>query len=145
MRGVTSWNKGRKGINYEGCKATQFKTGQLPHTWRPIGTLRINADGYLDRKVSDTGYAPRDWAGVHRLVWSEAHGPIPAGHVVVFKPGRRTTELGKITLDALELITRRELMLRNSIHTKYPPELVKLVQLTGAINRQINKRTKGNT
>jgi hypothetical protein len=50
---------------------TMFKKGQRPQTWKPIGSLRINSDGYLDRKVQDTGYPPRDWVGVHRLIWEE--------------------------------------------------------------------------
>lgn len=141
--GQVSWNKGTKGIVgvQEACRATQFKKGQMPHTWRPIGSLRVNADGYLDRKISDTGYPPRDWVGVHRLVWIEANGPIPDGHVVVFKPGRRTTVEADITLDALELITRQALMARNTVHN-LPPELASVVQLRGALSRQINKRAK---
>lgn len=37
-------------------------------------------------------------------------------------------------------MTRAELMRRNSLHTNYPPQLVSLVQLRGALNRQINRR-----
>lgn len=140
-KGHTSWNKGMKGWNSGGRSAeTRFKPGQLPHTWKPIGTYRVNADGYLDRKVSDTGYPPRDWVAVHRLVWAEAHGPIPAGHSVTFKPGRRTTELERITPDALELVSRQELMRRNSVHSRLPPELARLVQLRGALIRKIRNR-----
>lgn len=120
---------------------TQFKKGVVPHTWKPVGSLRVNADGYLDRKVSDTGYPPRDWRPVHRLVWEAAHGEVPQGHVVVFKQGRRTTDPELITPDAVELITRRELMARNTVHN-LPKSLVEIVQLRGVLNRQINKRAK---
>lgn len=142
--GLTPWNKGAKGVTgtQEACRATQFKPGAVPHTWKPIGTLRINADGVLERKVTDDGRGPRDWVGVHRLVWIEANGPVPDGHVVVFKPGRKTTELEVIAADFVECVTREELMRRNSYHTNYPPEVAKLIQLRGAINRQINKRAK---
>jgi hypothetical protein len=136
--GIVPWNKG---VSYQPggrVRETQFKPGNRPHGWVPIGSYRINGDGYLDRKVADDGRGPRDWVAVHRLVWIEAHGPVPADHVVVFKPGRRTTELAAITLDAVECITRRELLNRN----RMPPELQKLVQLRGALTRQINKRTK---
>lgn len=141
--GLVPWNKGTKGIAgvQEACRATQFKPGVRPHTWKPVGSYRVNADGYLDQKVSDTGYGPRDWRGVHRLVWEAANGPTPEGMVVVFKPGRHTTDPTLVTLDAVECITRRELMARNTVHN-LPKPLAELVQLRGVINRQINRRAK---
>jgi lipid A disaccharide synthetase len=74
----------------------------------------------------------RRWVGVHRRVWETANGPIPRGHVVCFLPGRRSGEVQKITLDALKLASRAKLAPRN-------PELAKLVQLKGAITRQVNR------
>ena len=71
-------------------------------------------------------------------MWERAHGAIPAGHAVVFRPGRFTTNPDAITEDGLELVTRAELMRRNTIHN-YPPELARLVQLKGAITRQVNR------
>lgn len=129
------WSRGR-------MRETQFKRGQLPKNYLPIGSLRVNSDGYLDRKISETGYGPRDWKSVHRIVWEEAHGPVPAAHAVAFKSGRRTADVSKITLDALELVTRQELMLRNSYHNNYPPEIGRLIQLRGALQRQIKKRER---
>lgn len=125
---------------------TQFKKGRPANEARnyvPIGSYRLSKDGYLERKVTDDpSFVPaRRWVAVHRLVWIEANGPIPDGHVVVFKPGRRTTVEADITLDALELITRQALMARNTVHN-LPPELASVVQLRGALSRQINKRTK---
>ena len=147
--GAVPWNKGLRGVVgvQEACRATQFKKGRPAEEARnylPVGTIRINADGCLERKLTDDpSLAPaRRWEPVHRLVWIEAHGPVPAGHVVVFLPGRRATELERITLDAVELVTRRELMNRNTVHAKYPPELARLVQLRGALQRQINRKTK---
>lgn len=128
------WSPGR-------MRETQFQKGKVPYTWKPVGTLRVNADGYLDRKVSDSGYPPDDWKAVHRLLWVEANGPIPVGHVVSFKPGMRTTVEAEITLDKLELLSRRQLLDRNSIHN-LPPQLVSLTQLRGALTRQINKRAR---
>lgn len=121
---------------------TQFKKGRAPsesRNYKPIGGLRVNCDGYLDRKLSDTGPSQKRWHPVHRLVWIAANGPIPRGHAVTFKPGRATTVLAKITLDAVELVSRAELMRRNSYHTNYPPPLRRLIQLRGAVQRQINK------
>lgn len=135
--GRVPWNKGRKGMPAS-SPATTFKPGTIPHTWKPVGSLRLVEDGILQRKVTDTGYGPRDWVAVHRLVWMEANGPIPDGYIVVFKPGRRTSVLGEITPDALEVITRAENMKRNSVHERYPKAIALAVQARGALNRKIN-------
>jgi hypothetical protein len=122
---------------------TQFKKGRPPseaRNYKAIGSYRVNADGYLERKLSDTGLPQKRWQPVHRLLWAAANGPIPEGHAVVFKSGRSTTALKKITLDAIELLSREQLMLRNSYHTNYPIEIRRVIQLRGAVQRQINRR-----
>ena len=56
-KGNTPWNCGMKGLPARGrAPETQFKKGQKPHTWLPVGSTRVSADGYLQRKISDTGY-----------------------------------------------------------------------------------------
>lgn len=137
QKGHVPANKGVKGISYPGMEATQFKKGQHPHTWKPIGTERLSKEGYLQRKVTDTGYPPRDWVGVHILLWRENHGEIPAGHKVVFKDRNKQN----IAIENLELLSNAEMMKRNSFHN-YPKEVAQLIQLRGAVQRQINKRSK---
>lgn len=147
--GSAPWNKGLPGSTgtHANSRVYHFKPGRPAHeahNYQPIGSLRINADGYLDRKVSDdkTIAPARRWVALHRLVWEAAHGPVPADHIVVFRPGRRTTDPEAVTLDAVELVSRAENMRRNSVHSKYPPELARLVQLRGALNRQINRKAR---
>ena len=140
--GNAAWNKG-KPFNPGGrCQETRFKKGTRPHTWRPIGTERINSDGYLDRKVTDTGYPPRDWQPVHRLVWIEHHGEIPRGCVVVFKPGCRSAVREEITIDKLECVTRVELLSRNTIHN-YPEDVVSTIRLRAQVVRLLNRKQRG--
>lgn len=144
QKGLVPWNKGTHWAAGGRSVATRFKSGQLngraAQLVAPVGSYRVNGDGYLDRKIgTQSGPNNLRWKPVHRLVWIEAHGPIPADHVVVFKPGRRTTELALITPDALELVSRVELMRRNSVHAVMPPELARLVQLRGALVRKINR------
>lgn len=142
-KGQKPWNKGASYTAGGRSAETRFKRGTQPHNELAIGSYRINACGYLDRKVSaEPGPNHLRWHPVHRLVWEEANGPVPAGHVVVFKPGRRSTELELITLDAVELITRRQLLDRNSRHNNYPPEINELIHLRAVLTRQINKREK---
>lgn len=144
--GQPAWNKG---LNYQAagrCFETQFKPGRPAHearNYRPIGSLRISKDGYLERKMTDdpTLAPSRRWTSVHRLVWEAAHGPLPAGAVVVFRPGRRSTDLDAITVDALELVTRTELMSRNTRHN-LPKPLADLCALRAALTRQINRRER---
>ncbi len=136
--GQPVWNKGMKGLDIGG-KATRFPKGHRPHTWQPIGHERVSKDGYLQRKVTDTGCTPRDYRPVHHLVWEEHTGaPVPKGHALVFRDGN----LRNFDPANLELVTRAELMRRNSHHTNLPPELARIVQLRGAITRKINRRRK---
>lgn len=136
--GSAPWNKGKPFDSGWRSHQTRFKPGNKPHTWHPVGHERVTSDGYRERKMADTGRTRRDYVGLHILLWREHHGDIPAGHAVVFRNGDKTD----IRIDNLECITRRELMRRNSCHTNYPKPVCKLIQLRGAITRQINKRTK---
>jgi hypothetical protein len=141
--GLQPWNKGTHYVAGGRSAETRFKKGRKPEESRnylPIGSLRVCADGYLERKVTDDPkiVPARRWVAVHRQVWEAAHGPIPDRHVVVYKPGRKTVVLEEITLDAIECISRKELVRRNGIWSK-DPELAKLYQLKGAITRQVNR------
>jgi hypothetical protein len=147
--GQVSHNKGtrRPGYAVGRMATTQFKkgtrNGQAALHYKPLGSTRINGDGYLDRKVAETGYPPRDWRAVHILMWEEQHGPLPSGHAVVFKDGDRT----HIEIDNLECITRAELMRRNTIH-RLPKELVEVIQLKGALKHRITtmiRKAEGET
>lgn len=141
--GLEPWNKGMKYHAGGRSAETRFGPGNRPHTWLPISSLRLDATGTLQRKVSDEPGGPhKRWRSVHELVWIEHHGPVPRGCVVVFKPGMKTTDPALITIDRIDCLSRAELMRRNSSWTNLPPELARLVQLRGALNRQINRATR---
>lgn len=142
-KGIVPWNKGVEGStgHHPNTRAAQFKKGNKPHTWVPVGTFRVN-NRMLEIKYSDDPGGPSArWKFYGRHVWEQAHGPVPAGHLVVFKPGRASTDPEAVTLDAVELITRRQIMERNTVH-RMPPELARATQLRGALNRTINRLTK---
>lgn len=135
--GHKTWNRGIKFDSGGRSHETRFKPGQKPHTWNPVGHERMSKEGYLERKIADTGVTKRDYVQVHRLVWMARHGDIPAGHIISFKDGnKRNFDIGN-----LECISRRELMARNTVHN-YGKEIAQLVQLRGAVTRQINKRER---
>lgn len=145
--GAAPWNKGVPGStgHHENTRATQFKTRRPEESrnYLPIGGLRVTRDGLLERKMTDDrSIVPaRRWTAVHRLVWEAANGPIPKAHIIVFRPGQRTTQEDDITIDRLECISRAENARRNHPARK-SPELAKLVQLKGAITRQVNRIAK---
>lgn len=138
--GSLPWNTGLKGFKAGGRSAeTRFAKQHKPHNTLPLGSLRINKDGHLQRKVAEaSGSNSKRWRGVAELVWVEAHGPLPPKHIVVFRPGMFTAELQRITLDRVECISLAENARRNHPRTKHP-ELGRLVQLKGAITRQVNR------
>lgn len=141
-KGQVPANKGlrRPGWAPGNMAATQFKKGQMPHNTHEIGSHRLDPSGILQRKISNAkGSNSKRWRGVHELVWVAANGPVPARHIVVFKKGMRTNVLEEITLDRVECISLAENMRRNTFHN-YGPEVAQVVQLRGAITRQINKR-----
>jgi hypothetical protein len=127
------WHRGR-------MKETQFKKGQFPRNKDPdfyvIGALRVNTDGYIDMRVS---FEPggMGWRGLHRILWEDAHGPIPKGHIIKFKDGDSLN----VCLENLELITMAENCRRNSIHN-LPPVLKQSIQLLGALKRTLKRRTR---
>lgn len=146
--GQTPWNKGVKGSTgtQAGCLATQFRPGRDPseaRNYRPIGSLRITKDGYLEQKVTDNQSIPpaRRWVAFHRIVWERENGHVPHGHIVVFRPGMLTTDPALITVDRLECITRSENMQRNTYH-RYGKEVAQLIQLRGVITRKIREKEK---
>ena len=132
-------NKGKAYPSKGRAAETQFKPGNKPKTTLPIGSYRLNHDGHLQRKVSDaSGCNSRRWRNVAELVWIQANGPLPPKHIVVFKPGQRTSVLEEITLDRVECISLAENARRNHPKNKHP-ELAKIFQLKGAITRQVNR------
>lgn len=136
-KGHVPANKGLRRPGYAPGRMaeTQFQKGAKPHTWLPIGSERFTKEGYRQVKLTDTGYPPRDWVPIHILVWELHRGPVPKSHHVAFKDGDKN----HIEIDNLELVSFAEMMKRNSFHN-YGKEVAQLVQLRGAINRQINKR-----
>lgn len=105
-KGMTPWNKGMKGITCGG-QQTQFKKGQKGWNYKPVGTERINADGYVDVKIADPG----KWKGKHVIIWEEANGPISAGHCLLFADGNKLN----VTLENLLLVSRKELAVMNKM------------------------------
>lgn len=112
VKGQPSPNKGKKGRNYPGMERTQFKSGNLPHNTVPVGTERINKDGYIEIKINmrpSRKNSNDHWKAKHRLIWEEANGPVPEGHAIIFKDGN----IRNFDLNNLALVSRAELAVLN--------------------------------
>ena len=93
----TTWDEFMPLESQAKCKATCFKPGDEPSNLRPIGSERVDSkDGYIYIKVAER-YDPagtNDWRDLwklkHRVIWEEANGPVPDGHIVIFCDRDRT-------------------------------------------------------
>lgn len=104
VKGQEPVNKGKKcapgkGGLHPNSRRTQFKKGQMSgtaqHNYKPIGYERITEDGYVERKISDTGTARQRWRAVHLLNWEAIHGALPEGHALKCLDGnKQNTEPG---------------------------------------------------
>lgn len=104
-KGHVPHNKGTHPGSYPGMVPTQFKKGHTPHNHRPVGSERLNRDGYLERKIAE----PKTWRLVHVINWEAVHGPVPKGHAVIFKDGDKTNP----DVSNLLLVSRAELARMN--------------------------------
>lgn len=136
--GCIPWNKGKHYVAGGRSIETRFKKGQWPVNKDPgfyvIGALRWNADGYLEMRVR---FGPRGWEPLHRILWEDAHGPVPADCAVVFKDRDPTN----VEIANLELISRADLMRRNTVHN-LPAPLKSSIQLLGQLKRRIRERSE---
>jgi hypothetical protein len=134
-KGTVPPNKGKKMSPeaYEKSKHTFFKKGHQPHNTKYDGHERIcSKDGYILIRISKGKYVHK-----HRLIYELAHGPIPERMAVAFKDGNKLN----LELSNLELVTRKELALRNSIHN-YPAEMVGTIRLLSKLNKAIREKQK---
>ena len=86
QKGQEPPNKGKKGICAAGCEKTWFKKGHIPANYRPVGSERVNKDGYIEVKVAD----PNKWRLKHRVVWEAVNGKISKGYIIIFRDNDKT-------------------------------------------------------
>jgi hypothetical protein len=141
-KGMIPHNKGKKmpGWGPGRMKETQFKPGHIPARKFPIGTIRSDRDGYLRIKVREakkgepSGFGnDKAWPLYNRYLWEQHKGPIPPGHMVVFKDKNRS----HCEIDNLELISFAENVIRN--RWGIPHELIEVVQLQSELKQEIRR------
>lgn len=143
-KGNTAFNKGKKQNEYmdtksiEKTKKTWFKEGIIPANSKHDGAITL-------RKNKNTGQAyfirvgPSNWISLSRKIWEDKNGSIPKGGMIRMKDGDPLN----CEPENLELITKKENMLKNSI-TMYPPELIPIVKMNVKLKKQIKEYENNN-
>lgn len=156
LKGCLSSNKLRNGIDMTFAKGgavhrgsikkgqpigieTRFKKGQRPKNYKPVGSERIDRDGYLLVKVSDEGSWNQRWRHKHKFLWEKENGPIPKGHCLLFADGNKQN----IDLNNLILIKQSQLLIINKQKLIYDdPELTKTGVIISKVIDQTNKKVR---
>jgi len=103
-KGRTPFNKGKP---HPYGKETEFKKGEF------VGDSHPSWKGGVQKNKNDCNYL---WDGANKRlrrpakVWADHNGPIPQGMCIIHKDGDRYND----DIDNLELISRADLMRRNS-------------------------------
>lgn len=147
--GVVPPNKGTRRPGYAPGRMaeTMFKKGRPAceaRNYVPIGTEKLDTKrGVLVRKMTDDPslFPVNRWTPVHVLAWRDAHGPVPAGHIIRFRAGMKTLVAAEITVDKLECVSLAENMRRNTIHNQ-PGPIADAMRMRGVLNRAIRKHSR---
>lgn len=130
-KGHAPANKGIKGTH--SSPATEFKKGNIPVNFRPVGSERISVDGYTEVKVAD----PNKWRMKHAIIWEAANGPVPKKHVVIFGDGNKQN----FALENLLLVSQAQLLALNRKHLiQNNVDLTKTGILIVDVDRKIHER-----
>ena len=128
-------NKGQKMSKevYEKVSATMFKKGSVPSNTQPVGTINKRQDTN-GKFYSYIKVANQNWQLLNRYLWEQNFGKIPPGMIVIFKDNNEDN----FEISNLELISKKENMLRNTMH-QYPLEIKQILILK---NKLIKKTAK---
>lgn len=106
-KGQTPHNKGKKYPNMP-KNSGQFKKGNRPPNYVPVGTINYTTDGYPKEKIGE----PNQWVLKHRKVWEDHHGSIPKGYSIVFLDGDKTN----YDISNLACLSKNEIARMNQNH-----------------------------
>jgi hypothetical protein len=121
----------------EKFRANMFKKGNVPHNTFTDGMESIYTDvtGRQYFKVKVPGI--KNLVFKHHLLYTQHHGSIPDGYVIIFKDGNSLN----CTPENLEAITKEANMLRNSIN-RFPEELKSVIRLLSKLTKKTQSHEK---
>jgi hypothetical protein len=125
LPGLVPWNAGTKGLGLTGANRGSFKKGQVPPNGKPLWSERIDRDdGYIVMKVPEedpyTGF-PTRYKHKHVWIYEQEHGPVPKGHVVIFRDQNK----GNFDPKNLLAIKKADLVRLNQAGYKEAPDELK--------------------
>ena len=138
QKGQVSWNKGKKWEEYmskegqQNSRKTCFKKGNRPHNHRPVGSERINVDGYVEIKVAE----PDQWEIKARFIYENIYGNIPENHKLIYLDGNRQN----LKLSNLKVVSSAEELIMNNNKLRYDKK--ELTEIGHTIAKIINKQGK---
>jgi len=135
-KGHRPWNKGTKGLTKR--NKTTFKKGNVPANY--MGGMKVCKDGiYVITKRNHYKYNYKgekikvhQYEQLARKKWRDAYGDFPKEMIIYHKDG----DILNNEIENLELITRKELLKRNS------PIIKKVCSVCGKDFETINPRHK---
>lgn len=139
QKGRTPFQKGKKieeWMSPEGIANSvkgRFKKGRPSQNIRPVGSERVNIDGYIEIKIAE----PSKWRQKQRVVWEAEHGPVPDGYMVSFIDGNKQN----CALSNLRLITKADNLRRVSLNN-YPDEVRDVIHMRAVLKRHINTQKR---
>lgn len=131
-------NKGKKITEYlkpevvEKIKKTSFKIGHIPKNTKFDGAISTRKDR-CGKYYKFIRVGLSKWVHLHIHLYRQEFGDIPDGYVVAFKDGNSMN----CVIENLELITRKQLIIRNSIH-QYPEEIKQTIRTLSKLKKLIN-------
>lgn len=114
----------------------RFEKGHIPTNWRPVGSERVNVDGYIEIKTEE----PNVWKLKQKVVWEAANGPVPDGFKLIFLDGNKEN----VNINNLEMVSNDEMLEMNRNGLRYDDqEFTKTGILIAKVNRATAKLQKG--
>lgn len=120
----------------KGPNNTSFKKDHAPANLRPIGSERINVEGYIEIK---TRSGRHNWDLKHRVIWQQHNGPLNSGQLIRFKDSNPLN----CNINNLELVNRAEHIELNRLDARgYPAEIQPTLLALAQVNVKMHRRIK---
>lgn len=138
-KGMEPWNKSTKGLSKS--NRTSFKKGNKPANFRPVGSERIDRDGYTLIKINNEGSMWERWTFKHKYLWEKYNRrKVPPGYAVIFadQNKRNFEKENLILVSKAELLklNRKKLIFDNSEATKAGLNTAKLMLKIDELKRR---------
>lgn len=131
------WDEYMSKKGQENSRKTTFKKGHVPANARPLGSERMDLNGYLMIKVAE----PNKFVLKHKWLWEQHFGVIPSGYILTFLDGNPLNcELSNLKLISKTqnlILNRKKLRFKNSELNQSAIEVARVIE---SCNRRRNEK-----